>query len=110
MPITHKKTLGPSEIIEFLGLILNFLQQLIQIPEKKRKACLAQLDQLLNLHFHRKKVTVRQIQKLARHLNFLCQVLPVGHPYLVSLYALIAMPPVLTRYNGGPHDVPFLLA
>ena len=104
MPITHEKTLGPSEIIEFLGLVLNFLQQLIQILEKKRKNCLAQLDQLLNLHFHCKKVTVWQIQKLAGHLNFLCQALLAGHPYLASLYALTATPPGSYKVARAGHQ------
>ena len=31
MPLAEEKTLGPGPIIEFLGMVLNFLQQLLQI-------------------------------------------------------------------------------
>ena len=37
MPVVVEKTLGPTQILEYLGLVLNFVQQVVAIPEKKRK-------------------------------------------------------------------------
>ena len=88
MPISHEKTVGPTSVIEYLGLVLNLLRQLIMIPEKKRSACLAQINEILRIHHERAKVTVKRIQKLAGKLNFICQALPAGRPFIQSLYKL----------------------
>ena len=39
-------------------------------------------------HVRGRKTTVKKIQKLASSLNFICQALPAGHPFLCSLYQL----------------------
>ena len=52
MPIAEEKTLGPSPVIEFLGMVLDFLRQLITMPEKKRSECLKQLDIMLDKQVH----------------------------------------------------------
>ena len=103
MPIAEEKTLGPGPVIEFLGLVLDFLQQLIIIPEKKRAEYLKQMDFMLLQHDSRQKVTVRGIQKLAGHVNFICQALPAGRPFLASLYRLTASP---RGCQAGSHRTP----
>ena len=104
MPIAEEKTLGPAPVIEFLGLVLDFLRQLITIPEKKRAECLRQLDFMLQQHDSRQKVTVRDIQKLAGHLNFICQALPAGRPFLASLYRLTASKPGVAKQVRAGHQ------
>lgn len=88
MPIAHNKTIGPTQILEYLGLILNFRDRLICIPEKKCLKCLELINILLKAKFSKTTVTVRQIQKTAGTLNFLCNALPAGLPFLKSLYTL----------------------
>ena len=88
MPLATDKTLGPSNIIEYLGLVLNLFRQLILIPEKKRNNCLEKIDQLLQVHDRQGKTTVKKIQQLAGKLNFICQALPAGRPFIQSLYKL----------------------
>ena len=68
MPIAKHKTLGPTQILEYLGLILNFVLQTIQIPDKKREKCVSLINHLLNAK--NKKVTVKIIQQTAGSLNF----------------------------------------
>ena len=46
MPVAEEKTLGPTQTLEYLGLILNFLIQVIEIPEKKRTKCLLIIQQI----------------------------------------------------------------
>ena len=36
MPVAKEKTLGPTDMLEYLGLIFNFIAQHLEIPEKKR--------------------------------------------------------------------------
>ena len=84
MPVATHKTLGPTQVLEYLGLILNFLLQTIQIPEKKRQKCLALIERLLAS----KKVTIKMIQQTVGSLNFICQALPARRVFLQSLYRL----------------------
>ena len=35
MPVVKEKTLGPTDMLEYLGLTLNFIAQRLEIPEKK---------------------------------------------------------------------------
>ena len=35
MPVTPEKTLGPTQYLPYLGLALDFLCQLLAIPEEK---------------------------------------------------------------------------
>ena len=92
MPLAKEKTLGPGPVIEFLGMVLNFLQQLLQILKKKKDRCLHLLNEMVGLYHTHQKVTVRQVQWLVGHLNFICQALSTGRPFLVSLYHLTAAP------------------
>ena len=86
MPLAEEKTLGPTNVIEYLGLVLNL--QLIMIPENKCNKCLIHIDALLKAATLKKKVMIKQIQKAAGTLNFLCQAFPAGRPFLQSLYKL----------------------
>ena len=88
MPVAVDKTLGPTQILEYLGLVLDFINQTIGIPEKKRTKSLALIESLLTAHRNHKTVTVKQIQKVAGTLNFIAQALPAGRPFIMSLYRL----------------------
>ena len=48
------------------------------------------------------KVTVKTIQQTAGALNFICQALPAGRPFLCSLYRLTRMHHG-SRHAGGHH-------
>ena len=48
MPVAKEKTLRPTDMLEYLGLILNFVAQRIEIPEKKRLKCLDLIAKLMN--------------------------------------------------------------
>ena len=78
MPVVLTKSLGPTQILQYLGLILNFKSQRIEIPEDKRIKCLNLVSKLMEVYEKRAKTTVKQIQKVVGSLNFLCQALPAG--------------------------------
>ena len=88
MPVAKEKTLGPTALLEYLGLILNFVTQCLEIPEKKRVKCLALVQKIIDAYTQKKRLTVKVIQQTAGSLNFICQALPAGRPFLASLYRL----------------------
>ena len=92
MPITVEKTLGPKQILEYLGLVLNFIQQVVAIPEKKRLKCLELVELIISAQEHKRKVTIKQVQQVAGSLNFICQAILGGHPLLASLYRMTCTP------------------
>ena len=100
MSVTKEKTLGPTAMLEYLGLILNFIAQRLEISEEKCLKCLDLIHKLINACINRKKVTVKNIQQAPGSLNFICQVLPVGHPFLNSLYRLTRIVKGETQATG----------
>ena len=94
MLVAVSKTLGPTDVLEYLGLLLDFKNQRILIPKKKRSKCMNHLEKLRLAFTQRRKVTVKQIQQAAGSLNFICQALPAGRVFLSSLYHL-------TRSDNG---------
>ena len=104
MPLAEEKTLGPGPMIEFLGMVLNFMHQLLQIPDKKKAKCLLLLSEMIDKYHAREKVTVCQVQRLVGHLNFISQALPAGRPFLASLYRLTAAPRASTKVVKAGHQ------
>ena len=72
MPAAKEKTLGLTEMLKYLGLILNFVAQTVGIPEKKRLKCLNLVQRIIDAHKQKKKVMVKVIQQTAGSLNFIC--------------------------------------
>ena len=87
-PIAHHKTIGPDYIIEYLGLLLNFRDQVLGIPEDKRIKYLERVQKLISAHRNREFVTVKDIEKLTGQLNFICQAILAGRTFLSQLYSL----------------------
>ena len=92
MPVAEEKTLGPTQFLEYLGLLLNLVNLTLQIPDDKRKKNLKRIQKMLEVFRGRKKTTIKKIQKLAGSLNFLCAAIPAGKVFLSSLYKLTRSP------------------
>ena len=61
MPVAVEKTLGSTQILEYLGLLLDFINQTIGIPEKKRLKSLELIESLLTAHRQHRTVIVKQL-------------------------------------------------
>ena len=90
LPLSERKTIGPCVVLEYLGMLLDFLNQRIGIPMEKRRRCLALVDEIITAFRTHSSVTIKKIEKTAGHLNFICHAIPAGRTYLSSLYTLIA--------------------
>ena len=85
-PVAEEKTVLASTTMEFLGMVLNGVHRLIQIPEEKRIRTVS----LLNLFIAKKKVTVHEIQQLTGLLNFLNKAIVPGRAFMRRMYSKYA--------------------
>ena len=93
MPIAHHKTLGPIQTLEYLGMLLNLKDQTLGIPAAKRNKALKAIAHLRRSRQAKSKTTVKKVQSTAGLLNFICQALPAGRPFLAGLYRLTHFDP-----------------
>ena len=94
-PLAPHKTEGTCSVIQFLGLVIDFLQQVVMIPEEKVDKTVGLINEALETLQEKNKnkkgkVTVKLLQCITGLLNFLCKAIPSGHPFLGRMYQLIA--------------------
>ena len=87
-PISHNKTLGPAMVLDFVGLTADLINLRVSLPEDKRQKSLNIIDKLLSAHAKGKFVKVKYLERCTGILNYACQAIPVGCPWLQSCYAL----------------------
>ena len=76
-PVALEKTYWGTNMLVFLGLLLDTRRQLVCIPIDKIEKALQMVEWFLN----RKKATVLQFQKLCGSLNFLCRCIVPGRVF-----------------------------
>ena len=84
-PVSLEKTFWGGTRIQFLGLIIDIVRQAIFIPKDKIDRVLDQIHKILNKPS--KKMTLKQLQQLCGHLNFLCNAIVPGRAFTRQLYA-----------------------
>lgn len=47
IPMAPKKTVGPSQVLTFLGVELDTIKKQARLPEDKLNKCLSQIDEIL---------------------------------------------------------------
>ena len=82
VPLSLEKTEWASLSIEFLGLLINGHTRTISIPQEKVNKALSLVRQVI----HRKKVTVKFIQRLTGTLNFLNKAIVPGRMFTRLMY------------------------
>ena len=70
-PISMEKTVWASQIVVFLGLLIDNINQVICIPKEKVERAQQMVEKMLGCK--KRKATVLSIQKLTDYLNFLCK-------------------------------------
>ena len=79
------KMVAPCQIIEFLGIIFDFIRQLILVPQDKLKEIRLELRRV-----GRGMVTMKQLQSLAGKLQFAATCVRPGRVFIIRLYQKIA--------------------
>ena len=82
-PLALEKTEWVTQIIVFLGMLIDMRNQTISIPEEKRDKAIRKIKAILN----NKCTTVLKLQRLAGLLNFCCHALVPGRVYTCFLYS-----------------------
>ena len=84
MPIAVEKTVGPSQILQFLGITLDTIKKEARLPPDKVHVCKQEIKTLLGS----KRVKLRSLQSVLGRLNFTLSVVIPGRAFLRRLYNL----------------------
>ena len=92
IPISAAKTEGPSQIIQFMSIILDSGKMEGRLPEDK----VERIKSALSTFQSQRSTTLQELQSLIGTLNFACKVIPPGRPFLQRIIHL-------TRGVKKPH-------
>ena len=93
-PVSQEKTERATEIITFLGMLLDGKNKRISIPLDKIDKALS----LLTMIVHKRTVTIKTIQKVTGTLNFLNRAIVPGRAFTRMMYTKLK----LTNREGQP--------
>ena len=77
-PVVTSKTMGPSQEIKFMGIVLDSMRMEARLPQDK----LSRISVLLNSFKHRRSVRLIDLQSLIGTLQFACKVVVPGRTFL----------------------------
>lgn len=84
VPLAAEKTMGPLNVLPFLGITLDTKKLEARLPEDKLEQCREQIIASLRLE----KITLRGLQSVIGLLNFACSVVVPGRCFLRRLIDL----------------------
>ena len=84
VPTVASKTLGPSQVLEFMGIVLDSNRMEARLPDDK----LARIRQLLDSFTDRRSARLLDIQSLIGTLQFACRVVVPGRTFLQRIINL----------------------
>ena len=96
-PVSIKKTFWGTQLLTFLGLLIDTIKQLVCIPTDKLKKALDMIEFVLNKK--NKKITLEKLQQLTGFLNFLCRSVVPGRAFLRRLYNLASNDKLLPHHH-----------
>ena len=86
VPIAENKTVGPSNIITFLGFIIDTVLMMVRIPEEK----LQKLRNLLQPLLYKKKVSLKALKSLTGLMAYCSRAIPSSRAFMRRFNDLIA--------------------
>ena len=82
VPIASSKTVGPTQVLVYLGLDTDTLEMYVKVPFVKLQA----LRDLLLSFLGRKKITLKELQSLSGSLNFCARAIPAAVAFSRRFY------------------------
>ena len=82
VPVSEEKTEWGSQSLVFLGILIDGTSLMLCIPLDKRTRVLHMLQSIVQ----KKKATVKQLQQLTGHLNFLSRAIFPGRAFTRQMY------------------------
>ncbi|XP_033763092.1 uncharacterized protein LOC117344458 isoform X1 [Pecten maximus] len=86
IPLSKKKTIGPTCIIEYLGIILDSNKMEARLPLDK----VYRITEFITDILSRKSCTRKELEQLLGHLNFAMRVILPGRAFVSYLYRLMS--------------------
>ena len=86
VPIAEDKTVGPTTIMPFLGLVINKELGIISIPHDKLFKLQSQLLPML----YKKKILIKDLESVTGLLSFCCRAIPSARAFIRRFYDLMA--------------------
>ena len=83
VPVSLEKTVWASELMVFLGILLDGRNFILALPIGKKDRAIKLLLEIKD----KKKSTVRDLQKLCRYLNFISKAIYPGRAFTRRMYA-----------------------
>ena len=84
VPTVASKTMGPSQVLQFMGVVLDSNRMEARLPEDK----LARIRQLLDSFTDRRSARLVDLQSLIGTLQFACKVVVPGRTFLQCIINL----------------------
>ena len=84
VPLSHEKTVQPTQSLTFLGITLDTVTMTAQIPTAKTVAYLALIDSTIST----KSITLTNLRSLLGKLQHVTSIVRSGRPFLRRLYDL----------------------
>ena len=84
IPLAKDKAVGPTTIIEYLGLQIDSVRQEVSVPPEKLQSIKAKIEDALV----RRKLTLKEMQSLIGSLSFICNAVAPGRPFIRRLIDL----------------------
>ena len=84
--MSASKRMFATQVIEFLGLLMDTLLMIVRVPQDKQKDILDQITKILDAAQN----TAGALQSLPGKLNFIAKAFPMGRPFICRLYDLAA--------------------
>ena len=99
-PISEEKTFRGTQLLSFLGFLIDTVNQIVLVPSEKITRALNMINFVLSKikqKGSKRKITVLQLQKICGFLNFLGRAIIPGRAFTRRLYAK------LKNVNLKPH-------
>ena len=97
VPVSLDKTECASEMMVFLGILLDGRNLLLAVPEDKRIFAVNLLEEIIS----KKKTMVGTLQKLCGYLKFLCRAIFPGRTFIRRMYSKYSD---IIHLNGTPKN------
>lgn len=86
LPLSAKKTVGPTSELEYLGIILDTINMQARLPLEK----IDRITSCIRSILLRKSCTRKELEQLLGHLNFASRVILPGRSFVSYLYKLMS--------------------
>jgi hypothetical protein len=101
VPWSHEKTLAFAPKNQYHGMVWNIPKRTVGLEEETRIRYLESLQEWQRSNTH----VLAEAERLAGRLQFVCYIIPMGRPYIASLYRFVGLYGIKTS-TGKPQHAP----